>query len=154
MEILKLKNEEIRKALELVWTVFLEFEAPDFSNQGIEEFRHFISYPSIIEQLAKKELFMWGCIADKELTGVIATKGMNHISMLFVKKEYHRRGIARSLFHTVEEKCKSAGNISEITVNSSPYAIEVYHRLGFVDTGKEQIVNGIRFTPMSFSLNK
>ena len=71
-----------------------------------------------------------------------------------VKKDYHRRGIARRLFQTVEEICKSQNNISKITVNSSPYAIEVYHRLGFVDTDKELTVNGIRFTPMSYSLNK
>lgn len=69
--------------------------------------------------------------------------------MLFVNKEYHSRGIARSLVQTVVERCKSEGNISNITVNSSPYAIEVYHRLGFLDTDKELTVNGIRFTPMS-----
>ncbi|CCL11870.1 N-acetyltransferase GCN5 [Clostridioides difficile] len=39
-------------------------------------------------------------------------------------------------------------NLTEITVNSSPYAVEVYHKLGFKDTAVEQIVDGIRFTPM------
>jgi len=73
--------------------------------------------------------------------------------MLFVKKDYHRRGIARSLFQTaVKEICKKQDNVSKITVNSSPYAVEVYHRLGFVDIDKEQTVNGIRFTPMAYLL--
>lgn len=48
--------------------------------------------------------------------------------------------------------CKRQNEISHITVNASPYAIEAYHHLGFVDTAKEQTVNGIRFTPMSYSI--
>lgn len=72
--------------------------------------------------------------------------------MLFVNKEYHRRGIARSLFEMVEKICRSQNNINKITVNSSPYAIEVYHHLGFFDTDKKQTVDGIRFTPMAHLL--
>ena len=152
MDIIKLKKENIKNALDLVWTVFQEFEAPDYSTEGIEEFRKFISYNSIIEKFDRGELYFEGCIDNDDLTGVIATREVNHICMLFVKKEYHRQGIARNLFQTVKEICKRQGNISRITVNSSPYAVEVYHRLGFVDMDKEQTVNGIRFTPMAYLL--
>ncbi|WP_460645598.1 GNAT family N-acetyltransferase [Lacrimispora brassicae] len=38
-----------------------------------------------------------------------------------------------------------------MTVNSSPYAVEIYHKLGFVDTDTEQLVNGIRFIPMEYT---
>lgn len=150
MEIIKLQKKDIKNALDLVWTIFQEFEAPDYSKQGIEEFREFIEYNSIIEKFDKGELYFWGCIDSNELVGVIATRGIDHICMLFVNKEYHRRGIARSLFQTVKESCISQKGIGKITVNSSPYAIEVYHRLGFFDTDKELTVNGIRFTPMSY----
>jgi GNAT superfamily N-acetyltransferase len=150
VDIIKLKKENIKNALDLVWSVFQEFEVPDYSEEGIEEFRKFISYDSIVEKLDKGDLCFWGCLDNNEVTGVIATRGVNHISMLFVKKDYHRRSIARSLFQTVTEVCKKQDNISKITVNSSPYAVEVYHRLGFVDIDKEQTVNGIRFTPMAY----
>lgn len=152
MIIVKLKKNEIKNALELVWTVFQEFEAPDYSQQGIEEFRKFISYDSMIKQFETEEIFFWGCKVNHELTGIIATRGMNHICLLFVKKEFHRKGIAKRLFNIVLEKCKSVNSIYTITVNSSPYAVEVYHRLGFVDIEKEQTVNGMRFTPMIYSL--
>ena len=149
MKIIKLQKNYIKNALDLVWKIFREFEAPDYSKQGIEEFRKFISYNSVIEKFDKGELYFWGCTDNDDLIGVIATRGINHICMLFVNKEYHRRGIARSLVQIVVERCKSEGNISNITVNSSPYAIEVYHRLKFLDTDKELTVNGLRFTPMS-----
>ena len=152
MDIIKLKKNDITNALDLVWRVFQEFEAPDYSKQGIEEFRKFISYNSIIERLDAEKLFLWGCKDNNILTGVIATRGINHICMMFVNKEFHRQGIARSLLRTVEEKCKSEDNISKITVNSSPYAIEVYHHLGFFDTEEELTIDGIRFTPMSYLL--
>ena len=152
MRIIKLQKKDIKNALDLVWIIFQEFEAPDYSKEGIEEFREFIAYNSIIEKFDKGELCFWGCIDNNDLKGVIATRGINHICMLFVYKDYQRRGIARSLFQTVKEICKSQNDINKITVNSSPYAIEFYHHLGFFDTNKEQIVNGIRYTPMSYNI--
>ena len=152
MRIIELQKNDIKNALDLVWRVFREFEAPDYSKQGVENFRKFISYSFIIEKVSKRKLHFNGCIDNDKLVGVIATRGINHICMLFIEKEYHRRGIARNLIQTVEERCKIQHNVSKITVNSSPYAIEAYHRLGFVDTDKEQIVDGIRFIPMSYSI--
>ncbi|MBX4271806.1 hypothetical protein [Clostridium estertheticum] len=38
MEIIKLQKNDIKNAINLVWTVSQEFEAPDYSKQGIEEF--------------------------------------------------------------------------------------------------------------------
>ncbi|MBR2256157.1 MAG: GNAT family N-acetyltransferase, partial [Blautia sp.] len=36
----------------------------------------------------------------------------------------------------------------KITLNSSPYGLPFYKALGFKETGSEQTVNGICFTPM------
>ena len=149
MKIKKLEKCDIKKALDLVGTVFQEFVAPDLSVQGIEEFKKFTSYNSIIQKFDKEDLYFWGCMDKDSLSGVIATKGINHICMLFVKKEYHRRGIARILFQTVEKNCREQKNI---TVNSSPYALKFYRNLGFADTDSEQTANGIRFIPMVYSL--
>ena len=32
------KNEDIKKAINLVWTVFQEYDASDYSEEGINEF--------------------------------------------------------------------------------------------------------------------
>ena len=153
MEIIRLQKSDIKPALDLVWTVFEEFEVPDYTDEGIQEFKKFISYDSKIEQFEKGEICFWGCKENETFVGVIATKRVNHICTLFVKKEYHRRGIAKSLFNTVLDHCRNVNNITQITVNSSPYAVEVYHRLGFQDTDKEQTINGIRFTPMRYLIS-
>ena len=39
VEIRKILKEEMKNALELVWKVFLEYETPDYTEEGIEEFK-------------------------------------------------------------------------------------------------------------------
>ena len=62
----------------------------------------------------------------------------------------HRQGIARALFSALRDHCRTAPDTPRITVNSSPYAVEAYRRLGFRATGGERTVDGIRFTPMEY----
>jgi len=147
MEIFKLKNDDLNKAVDLVLEVFNEFEAPEYSEEGIAEFGKFVNYQSIKERISSGELVIYGCRVNGKIAGLLALKNFNHISLLFVKKEYHRQGIAKSLFKYVKGICKEH-NEFKVTVNSSPYAVEVYRRLGFTETDKEKTVNGIRFTPM------
>ena len=152
MGVKRLQRHEVKEALRLVWNVFEEFEAPDYAQEGITEFRRFIEYSSIIGKFDQQKLLLWGYFHENgELLGVIATRSVNHISLLFVKKAYHRRGIARCLVQTVIEACLCEG-ADEITVNSSLYAVGAYHHLGFLDTKGEQLVNGIKFVPMTYRL--
>ncbi|MCL2073198.1 MAG: GNAT family N-acetyltransferase [Marinilabiliaceae bacterium] len=133
--------------LQLIWRVFEEFEAYQHSAEGVREFQNYFEYSSIKRLLDKSEMLMWGCFNNGKIVGMIATKHSTHISLLFVDKKYHRQGIARALYQKVIEYAKN-NNYSEITVNSSLYAVEVYKKLGFVATDTQQQKNGIRFIPM------
>jgi len=148
MEIVSLKKADLARALTLVWAVFREFEAPDYAEQGIAEFRKFIAYDAIAKKFDRGELLFWGCFDQAVLTGVVAVRDLSHVCLLFVKKEYHRQGIARALLETVEAWCKTQAQVNQITVNASPYAVEAYRRLGFSPIDNEREMNGIRFTPM------
>ena len=131
-------------AINLVLSVFLQYEACDYSQEGINTFKAFISNPESIDSLE----FYGAYINYDEIIGVIATRNNgNHIALLFVDGRYHRQGIGRNLFKVVLNK--STGN--KITVNSSPYAVEIYKKLGFIPDTDEQIKEGIRFTPMTYT---
>ncbi len=131
-------------ALTLVWNVFLEFEALDYSEEGAAEF-----YKSVHDEEYLRQLCMYGAFIDDKLVGVIATRNeMSHIALFFVDGKHHRQGIGRKLFGTAKSACHS----EKMTVNSSPYALPVYEKLGFVRTSEEQTVNGIRFTAMELPL--
>jgi GNAT superfamily N-acetyltransferase len=149
VEIRKLEIGDLRNALDLVWDVFAEFEAPDYSAEGIAEFKKFIAYDSMSKKVSEGEILFWGYFDRGNLAGLIAMRDIGHICLLFVRKEYQLQGIAKELFKTVEDML-SREDVPRITVNSSPYAVEIYHRLGFVDLDQEQTINGIRFTPMVY----
>ena len=140
-----LKNSN---ALQLVWDVFEEFEAYQYSAEGVREFQNYIEYSSIKRLLDNSEMMMWGCFHNDKIVGMIATRHANHITLLFVDKQHHRQGIAHTLYQEFIDYCSKNDNCSEISVNSSLYAVEVYEKLGFVTTDTEQQKNGIRFVPM------
>ncbi len=146
--ITELDEARLPEALALVWRVFLEFEAPDYTEEGVQEFRGTIAEENVRTKIAAGEMKLWACTHEGSIVGVIAVRPVCHICLLFVDGAFHRRGIARALLDQVLAFCKKSGSCGEITVNSSPYAVEIYRRLGFILTGDEQLVNGIRFWPM------
>ena len=76
-----------------------------------------------------------------------------HINLVFTRKEYHRRGIATALFrHLLEDLRGENPGLEFLTLNSSPYGLPFYLHLGFVPQSKEQTINGIRFTPMKYTI--
>ncbi|MBQ6381115.1 MAG: GNAT family N-acetyltransferase [Clostridia bacterium] len=139
MTMRKLNKEEIAAALTLAWQVFLQFEAPDYTQEGVDEF-----YKSIHDNAYVSALTFYGAFVKTHLVGVLATrKEGKHIALFFVEEAYQGQGIGRQLFE--EAKCDG------MTVNASPYAVKIYRKLGFADTDKEQSVNGLRFTPMVYT---
>ncbi len=146
--ILPLEEDDLFAVEKLVWPIFLEFDAPDDSPEGVETFRRFLSPLWLGRKLSSGETRMWGCFQDKRMVGVLAVRNPGHISLLFVKKEYHRQGVARALWKQAWRECSASA--SGLTVNASPYAVAFYRKLGFREQGLEQIVDGIRFTPMKY----
>lgn len=142
MNIRKLRHDERKEALQLVLSVFLQYEAPDYVDEGVMTFKDFIFDEKNLEQLQ-----IYGAFERRKLVGVIATRNNgNHIALFFVEGSRQKKGIGRKLFYEVLKHSTS----EIITVNSSPYAVEVYRKLGFYDTDTEQVEEGMRFTPMIY----
>ena len=143
MEIRKVDSLD-SKVLGLIRRTFLRFEAPDYTEEGINTFFAFIYN---FEQM--KQLNMFGAFFMGELVGDIGVKQhFSHICLFFVEENFQRQGVGRKLW----EHILSRSHASTITVNSSPYAVDVYHHLGFYDLNTEQLTDGIRYTPMRFKI--
>ena len=89
-----------------------------------------------------------------KLVGLIALKNNSHISLLFVDGNYHRKGIGRNLVMTVIDYSALKLHTDELTVNASPYAVEFYHKLGFIDTSEVISSDGVQFTPMKYVIRE
>ena len=136
----ELLPSEIGESLDLAWRVFSDFEAPDYSPEGVEEFRRSIHDPIFIERLR-----FFGAWKMDRLVGMLATRNNgSHIAQFFVDKAFHRQGIGRALFTFADQ----LNPCDRMTVNASPYAVPVYQHLGFTATMPEQVTNGLRYTPM------
>jgi GNAT superfamily N-acetyltransferase len=142
VSIRKLSEEEISTALDLAWRVFSEYESPDYSKEGIEEFKKCLHDEEYLDGIE-----YYGAFDGERLIGLVGIRSdKKHICFFFVDGKYHRRGIGTKLFKAVRQDYPN----QTITLNSSPYGVPFYHALGFTDTDKEQTVNGIRFTPMKY----
>ena len=139
-EIRPLTENEIPEALNLAWQVFSEFESPVYEAAGTEEFRKCLHDETYLSGIT-----YYGAFDRGHLVGEIGIRpDTKHICFFFVKGDCHRRGIGTRLFLYLRALYPD----QTITLNSSPYGLPFYSALGFIPTGKEQTVNGIRFTPM------
>lgn len=147
-----MKPEELNSTLQLIREVFDEFNYEDYEFEGVESFYSFIDKKYIKKQLSSGNMLMLVARTDNnKILGTIGVSAENHISLLFVHKNFHRKGIGTNLLKYAIKVCNyNDESLEKITVNSSPYAIEFYHSYGFEDLSELQESEGIVFLPMVF----
>ena len=138
----RLFEDERPATLDLAWRVFSEYESPDYSSEGTEEFQKCLHNEEYLHGLQ-----YYGAYDGEKLIGEIAIRpDRKHICFFFVDGRYHRRGIGTRMFQCLLEDYPD----ETITLNSSPYGRPFYKAIGFVPTDEEKTVNGIRFIPMKY----
>lgn len=149
-EIRPLQLNEWEMAMQLAWDTFLIYEAPEYSKEGIKNFEDFVKDQRLKEMYVNGSFNALGAFSEELIIGILGTRGQ-HISLLFVDPIYHHQGVASSLLRRYFTNMKSLG-CDRFTVNSSPYAVTFYKKLGFTNISQELFKDGIRYTPMRFIL--
>lgn len=138
----------------LVGRVFDEFNAKQYSEEGIRGFYHYIN-PSMLIRRSQANHFVCTAKTEKRMVGMIEVKAYAHISLLFVDRQFHGRGVGRNLIRTALLKCRNKKpDVENISVNSSPFAVPIYEKFGFCIMGPDRTENGIYFTPMVLDINE
>lgn len=136
----------------MVERCFNAFIAPGYAAEGAQEFLSYARPERLAERVSRQHLVLVA-EADGLIAGMIEMRGEDHVSLLFVDAAYQRRGISRELLRQALALCRARRpDLRVVTVNSSPYAVPVYERLGFRPLAQEQQKNGIRYTPMALEL--
>lgn len=136
----RLKQEEYSRAIQLSLSVYMNCGKADFDEEGLNTFKQFI-----YDEKRLNDVIIYGAFEDNELVGIMALRDeYTHISLFFIKPDYHRKGIGKLLFQSATKDHQFV----EITVNSSTYAVPFYRNLGFAVVGKKQTQNGISSIPM------
>lgn len=146
-----IKGEE-EQAIDLVLSVFDKFVAPEYSNEGITEFKKYASAEALAERL-KSSSFVLIAENDESLVGMIEIRDNSHVAMFFVSQLFQKMGIGKTLLrHAVSLSSKNNIDLIKITVNSSPNSVAAYENMGFIASDVEKTVNGIRYTPMEMKV--
>ena len=145
MQIIKLilTNKNINEVIQLIKQTFLEFVAPDYDESGINNFFKFAEDEDLLKQLV-----LYAALHNNKITGILAVDDkLNHICLFFVDKDFQNTGIGTSLF----KRFLNESTPKVVTVNSSPFAVKVYEKLGYTATGSSQVSDGIVYIPMRYS---
>lgn len=148
---------EVESAMNLALEVFMQFEAPDYDPSGVEAFkRDIVENPEYLENARRGICPIYGAFDDDKLVALMGMRSSKtHINLVFTKKEYHRKGIARAIFQfLLADVLTENPSLESLTLNSSPYGLPFYLKIGFIPQSEEQTINGIRFTPMKYIINK
>ena len=153
----KITAAEVESAMALALEVFMQFEAPDYDPSGVETFKKdIVENPEYLENARRGSCPIYGAFDGDKLVAMMGMRSSKtHINLVFTKKEYHRRGIARAIFaYLLADIRKENPDLPALTLNSSPYGLPFYLAIGFVPQSEEQEINGIRFTPMKYTIEK
>ena len=150
-EIREALPDEWEDAMALAWRVFQKYEAKDYTDEGIRNFLDFISDNGLRKMFLIHEYHLWVAVDNEKIIGLISLRGKRHISLLFVDEKYHKQGVGKALMERLWIYLREQKE-SFCTVNSSPYAVGFYHRLGFRDLGEQRLDGGMLVTPMRTEL--
>jgi predicted GNAT family N-acyltransferase len=141
---------EEREVLALVMRGFDELVRPDFSDEGAAEFAR-AAQSFVVERQDGHRI----TVAERggRIVGMIDVRDSSHVCLFFVESAERGRGTGRALLDSAMQQCLAAQpGPWTITVNSSPWAVPVYERLGFLATSSEIEHNGMRAVPMTKQL--
>ncbi|HEY2802057.1 MAG TPA: GNAT family N-acetyltransferase [Chthoniobacterales bacterium] len=123
----------------------------DPSGVGADHFLASVSQDAERQYLESPKYFFMVAEESGTLAGFIAIRDNAHLFHLFVARPFHRRGLARRLWHEAREEALRCGNPGGFTVNSSLNAIVVYKAFGFMPSAPVTTEHGISFLPMRLS---
>ncbi len=149
----KITSEEVDEAMKLALEVFMQFEAPDYGHEGVESFkRDIVENPEYLKNARLGKCPIYAAFDGEKMISLIGMRSnKTHINLVFTRREYHRMGIARAIFnHLLKDVLEENPTLDALTLNSSPYGLPFYLKIGFVVQSEEQQMNGIRFTPMRY----
>jgi predicted GNAT family N-acyltransferase len=137
---------------DLVTSTFQHDVAPFYAQEGIREFLSYTN-PSALQNRQARNHVVIVASQNESVIGVLELRDYYHISLLFIEVMHQRQGVGRLLVDEALRLIRThQPETREVTVNSSPNAVEAYKRFGFQVTGELQVKNGIGFVPMSLQL--
>lgn len=134
-----IKKNEIDIVIELVDQIAKEFIFSNWKTEGINNFNLVNSQDFYLD----KSNLTYICINDNKIIGMVSLSNRKHLSLLFVDKQYQRKGIGKRLVEIVDNLV-----LGDLEVNADIYAKSFYEHIGFKLAGSLEKKDGISYYPM------
>ncbi len=142
------REEDWSPAMQMIWKTFLKYEGKDYTLEGIRNFFDFITDDKLYQMFLRGDYLMAVALDGGRIIGAASLRNRNHLSLLFVDEEYHRKGIGRKLMQFLCDYLKRDAGERYMSLKAAPYAVDFYRRLGFRAVSPEEEYSGIRVTSM------
>jgi ribosomal protein S18 acetylase RimI-like enzyme len=147
-----MKEDDAEAVSKLIRRTFQQFIADTYTARGIKHFMKITSKQAMLKRKRKNQLILVA-ESDDAIAGLVAVRNGNHINLLFIAPEFHRRGIGTLLFREALARMKAEiPDLSTVTLNSSEYALPFYAKLGFRVKSSAYFRKGMKITPMELLL--
>lgn len=146
-------NESDAEAVSsLIQRTFQQFIADTYKARGKRYFLRHTSKPALLRRKRKNQLIIVAK-TDDTVSGVVAVRRNNHISLLFVAPEFHGKGIGSLLCREAISRIRATSpDLRRVTVNSSEHALPFYAGLGFTVKRPTYYHKGMKITPLELTL--
>ena len=135
---------------DLVRQVFDTCVAPDFAEEGVEEFYRFAE-PGAMQARVRSGGVVLVAVSADDLLGMLEFVPPNHVAMMFATRR--GQGIGKALLtHAIGQVRTAHPDMPKLTVHAARSAEPIYQRLGFRPVGPVTTKNGITYIPMELGL--
>jgi GNAT superfamily N-acetyltransferase len=93
-----LKMKEIDFVSNMITNIFDEFVGRDYSEEGNNTFKDYIKPENILNRLNGASSLFYVAKYENKIIGMLEIKNNDHISLFFIKKDFHGKGIGKRLF--------------------------------------------------------
>lgn len=121
-----------------------EYFASDSVTQISQKFWDSVSVKAVADRITSSDFYCLVAEDSNGLSGFVAFRNPSHLFHLFVAAHAQSCGLGKLLW----QKVLDHSACSEISVNSSVFAVPFYRRLGFTRVGPDKSEDGISYIPM------
>jgi ribosomal protein S18 acetylase RimI-like enzyme len=150
----KFREDDLNKASILAMETFLRFNGNDyFEESAIQKVIDLWNYKknlNLLDDMKRTNIYFVSIESDGSMVGLIRGTS-NRINSLFVKGEYHSRGIGKILMQQFENEAQKKGS-RVIELKSSLFAVSFYERMGYKKQSSMIEFEGLKVYPMSKKL--
>ena len=140
-------------AISALITSLLHYRSPVPTDPPPAAFLAQIQPESLAQAMLSGEVRYHVACTGGATIGAVGVRHDRHLLHLFVAESHHRRGVGSALWRAAVADVLTRQPMIELTVKSSIYAVDIYRRFGFVESGP-RVDGPVSFVPMVIQLRR